>query len=61
MIKSYNIGVDYFMSKPTTKKQLLYALNTVLEESKVKIHELWYLAITGLLYHVLVDYYLIKI
>ena len=40
MIKSYNIGVDYFMSKPTTKKQLLYALHTVLEESKVKIHEL---------------------
>jgi len=37
MVKSYELGADYFMSKPTTKKQLLFALKTVLKDVDTKV------------------------
>jgi len=30
MMKSYDLGVDYFMTKPANNKQILFALETVL-------------------------------
>ena len=33
MMKSYQLGAEYFMTKPASKKQLLFAINNLLEDS----------------------------
>ena len=40
MMKTYEDGAEYFMTKPTSKNQLLYAVNNVLTKEEVKIYEI---------------------
>ena len=38
MFKGYELGADYYMTKPFTKEQLLYALKLMFEEDRENIN-----------------------
>jgi DNA-binding response OmpR family regulator len=39
MFKGYDLGANYYMTKPFTKSQLLYGLKLMLEESSSSLSE----------------------
>ena len=40
MLEGYELGADYYISKPANKKQVVFAIENILKEKKEKVYKI---------------------